>query len=317
MTQDYDDDEEPASAMCFSQFLPEESQAPPSAKLSEQDKLQNMDPSARSRLVTDLSRYILFKSLSNDPIDRTKLAKEAFPKNLQDARVTNAALQAATERMNQIFGLDVLKAPKSIVGNKTMPSKFKERLFVVNKIKDNEMGLHSKSLHGIHIDAMVEKGLLMLVLAFIYCKGEIKDHIRWLDGGVLYRLLHSVDENIPAEPAAEIKHKKEGGIGGIMSPSAMNMEENGGGSGGVGLTPDVDIALEKFVHLDYLVKKKFDRAGDGIGDDTFSYAIGPRAWLVVGERQIICFCAQVLDQEPDPTMLQELNNGNGEGKMEQ
>ena len=102
-----------------------------------------------------------------------------------------------------------------------------------------------------------------------------------------------------------------------MSPSAMNMEENGGGSGGVGLTPDVDIALEKFVHLDYLVKKKFDRAGDGIGDDTFSYAIGPRALLVVGERQIICFCAQVLDQEPDPTMLQELNDGNDEREIEE
>jgi hypothetical protein len=151
MTQDYDDDdEEHVSAMCFSQFLPEESQAPPSPKPSEQTKLQNMDPSARSRLVTDLSRYILFKALSNDPIDRTKFAKEAFPKNLQDTRVTNAALQAATERMNQIFGLDVLKAPKSILDNKTMPSKFKERHFVVNTIKDNEMGLHSKSLHGIH-----------------------------------------------------------------------------------------------------------------------------------------------------------------------
>jgi len=313
-----DNEEEPASAMCFSQCLPEQSQAPPSARQSEQTNLQSMDASARSRLVTDLSRYILFKSLSNEPIDRTKLVKEAFPKNLQDTRVTNAALQAANERMNSIFGLDIRKAPEVVINNKKMPTKFKERLFVVNKIKDDELGLHSKALHGSHIDSMVEKGLLMLVLAFIYCKGEIKDHMRWLDAGVLYRLLHSVDENIPAFPAAEIKHKKEGAIGGIMSPSVMNMEENGNGSGGVALTPDVDVALEKFVHLDYLVKKKFDRAGDGIGDDTFSYAIGPRALLVVGMKQIVCFCAQVLDQEPDPTMLQELNQGNEEEvEMEQ
>jgi len=316
MSQDFNEEEE--TAMCFSQCVPEQSQsqAPPSARQSEQANLQNMDASARSRLTTDLSRYILFKSLSNEPIDRTKLVKEAFPKNLQDTRVTNAVLEAANQRMNHIFGLDIRKAPDVVIQNKHMPSKFKERLFVVNRIKDNELGLHSKALHGFHIDSMVEKALLMLVLAFVYCKGEIKDHMRWLDAGILYRLLNSVDENIPAFPAAETKHKKEGAIGGIMSPSAMNEEESRHGSGGVGLTPDVDVALEKFVHLDYLVKRKFDRAGDGIGDDTFSYAIGPRALLVVGMKQIVCFCAQVLDQEPDPTMLQELNQGD-EGEVVQ
>jgi L-ectoine synthase len=175
MSQDFNEEEE--TAMCFSQCVPEQSQsqAPPSARQSEQANLQNMDASARSRLTTDLSRYILFKSLSNEPIDRTKLVKEAFPKNLQDTRVTNAVLEAANQRMNHIFGLDIRKAPDVVIQNKHMPSKFKERLFVVNRIKDNELGLHSKALHGFHIDSMVEKALLMLVLAFVYCKGEIKD----------------------------------------------------------------------------------------------------------------------------------------------
>ncbi len=60
--------------------------------------------------------------------------------------------------------------------------------------------------------------------------------------------------------------------------------------------------------MDYIVKKKFDSQGDGTGvvDEAFSYAIGPRALIVVGLKQIVHFCADILEQKPDPTMLQEL-----------
>jgi len=291
-----------SQAFSFSQQVPEPSQAPPDARPSETNNLANMDPSARSRLITDLSRFMLFKALSGEPIDRSKLAKESFPKNLQNARVVNAAVKAASTRMQDVFGLSVKRAPESILTNKQMPSKYKERLFVVNEIQDDESGSHSKALHGIHLSSSIEKGLLMLVLAFIYCKGEVKDHMRWLNASALFRLLHSVDENIAAEPAAEGKNKRES----ISSPLAVN-----GDAPGVALTPDVDALLEKFVHIDYLVKHKFEGVGDGTPEDnTFLYAIGPRALLVVGLKQIICFCAQVLDQEPDQTMLQELSQAN-------
>ena len=280
---------------------PEPSQAPSEARQSERAKLANMEASARSRIVTDLSRYILFKSLSGEPIDKTKL-KEAFPDNLKDSRVTNAAVEEVNVRLQNIFGMSIQRCPEAISGNKLMPSKYKERYFVVNKISDDENGSHSKALHGVHIDSRVEKGLLMLILAFIYCKGEMREKTRWLDASVLYRLLNSVDENIPAEPADHRRQKKES-IGGITNASSC--VGGPGAATGVGLTPDVDIALEKFVHADYLVKKKADN-GDGASDQSFQYAIGPRSLLVVGLKQIICFCAQVLDQEPDPTMLQEV-----------
>jgi hypothetical protein len=292
----------------FSQMEPDlhTSMAPTASKAAERNRLAEMEPAARSRLITDLSRHILFKSLSGDPIDRTKLAKEAFPDNLQDSRVTNASVEMAAERMQAIFGFHIKKVPDSIKNNKNIPNKYSDRLFVVNQIKDDEHGSHSKKLHGYHIDSSVEKGLLMLVLAFIYCKGEVKDSLRWLNAGVLYRLLHSVDENIPATPSADARNtKKRESIGGITSPATG---VDGNTAAGVGLTPNVDLALERFVHMDYIVKKKFDSQGDGTGvvDEAFSYAIGPRALIVVGLKQIVHFCADILEQKPDPTMLQEL-----------
>ena len=287
---------------------PEPSQAPPISKPAERTRLAGMDDRARSLIVTDLSRYLLFKSLSNEPIDRTKLAKEAFPDNLQDSRVTNATLEMATQRLQSVFGFDVRQVEDHVKKNKNMPNKYKDRLYVVNQIKDDDYGSHSKKLHGYHVDSCVEKGLLMLVLAFIYCKGEVKDSMRWLDANVLYRLLHSVDENIPATPTLEQKNRNalRESIGGITSPAAAAAASSGELSG-VGLTPNVDVALDKFVHSDYIVKKKFEQNnGDAAVEDTFHYAIGPRALLVVGLKQIVHFCADILEQQPDPTMLQEL-----------
>ena len=43
-----------------------------------------------------------------------------------------------------------------------------------------------------------------------------------------------------------------------------------------------------------------------------AYAMGPRAVLEVGQRQIIYFCANVLDEEPDPTMLAEVDGDDDE-----
>jgi len=168
----------------------------------ETSNLANMAAAARSRLITDCSRFMLFKALSVQPIDRSKLAKECFTENLQNARVVNAtAVKAVSTRMQDVFGLSVKRAPHSILTNTQMPSKYNERLFVVNDIQD----------------FMIERGLVMLVLAFIYCKGEVKDHMRWLSTSVLFRLLHSVVENTAAEPVVEGKNKREC-IGSISSP---------------------------------------------------------------------------------------------------
>jgi hypothetical protein len=36
------------------------------------------------------------------------------------------------------------------------------------------------------------------------------------------------------------------------------------------------------------------------------YAMGPRAAMEVGRKQVIYFCAEILDEEPDPTMLRDV-----------
>lgn len=297
--------EDQLSQFQFSQVIPDQSDGPPSARAYEQNNLSNLDAATRSRMITDLSRLILFKALSGEPIDRTKLAKEAWGDRFATTKSLNAALDKSVERMKNVFGMDVKRVTESQL--KYLPNKFKDRFYVVNCVKDDEYGSHSKALHGIHLDSAVEKGLLMLILSFVYCKGEVHDHIRWIPAGVLFRLLHTVDENIPAEPAV-VKNKRES-IGDLASPSANSRNKSG-----IELTPDVDILLEKFVYMDYLMKKKADKntggnaAAETSDENAILYAMGPRALLEIGRKQIIYFCAEVLDEQPDPTMLQELED---------
>lgn len=300
------DDDQHLSQFQFSQVVPDQSEGLPSVRPFEHNNLTSLDPDTRSRIITDLSRLLLFKALSGEPIDRTKLAKEAWGDRFPNNKVMSAALDKSVERMRNVLGMDLKRVAEGQLKN--LPAKYKERMYVVNNIKDDESGSHSKALHGVHLDSAIEKGLLMLILAFIYCKGEVQDHVRWIPAGVLFRLLHTVDENIPAEPAA-MKNKRDS-IGDLTSPGANTRNKSG-----LGLTPDVDTLMDKFVHLDYLVKKKADKnaanAAANLEENSFLYAMGPRALLEIGRKQIIYFCAEVLDEQPDPTMLQELEEEDG------
>merc|ERR1719491_240504 len=142
--------------------------------------------------------------------------------------------------------------------------------------------------------------------------------MRWLSVSVLYRLLNSVDEYIPSEPPSS----ETGGKGSRRSsledgtPRSTRRRTNGNTSG-VALTPNVDILLDKFVLMDYLLRKKEEknpRDGQVAEDsDGIYYAMGPRAAMEVGRKQIVCFCAEILDERPDVTMLTEIeDDGNGE-----
>ena len=77
-------------------------------------------------------------------------------------------------------------------------------------------------------------------------------------------------------------------------------------------TPSIDVALERFVALDYLLKQKIDvesHTQSSVTEDALvQYSMGPRAAMEVGRRQVIFFCAEILDEQPDPTMLLEIAN---------
>lgn len=313
----------PQSQFTFSQIDPDQSQFLDAARETEKNKLSGLGPVARNRIVTDLSRLLLFKALNNEVIDKTKIVSEVLgsDENLKKARVQNAVLEEATERLQNVFGFGVRRVPEKM--EEDLPARFKNRLYLLNDVADDSHGTHSLNIHSSHVDSTIEKGVLMMVLAFAFCKGSSQvrsgqmkgagKKTRWITEHHLYGLMHRVDENIPSEPPSvegKKRSRHSSGGGGRMSLSP----EDASGGGGVGQTPDIDVLLEKFVARDYLLRDKIDEpSGEGsasfAGEDgkVVAYAMGPRAAMEVGRKQIIYFCSNVLDEQPDPTMLAEVD----------
>jgi hypothetical protein len=302
----------------FSQVGPDQSQTLEAARDHELRKLNDLNPTARNRIVTDLSRMLLFKGLSGDAIDRTKVVAEAMGDHKD--RVASAVLSEAESRLHDVFGFAVRRVPAKM--EQDLPSRYKNRLYLINDVADDEHGTHSLNIHSSHLDSSVEKGVLMTILAFAFCKGSSQvrsgamkgagKKTRWITEHQLYSLLHRVDENIPSEPPSTDGKKRsrlssEGSGRKSLSPTDTD------GDGGVGQTPDIDALLEKFVQLDYLLRDKIEepdgRESSQAGEDgkVTAYAMGPRSAMEVGRKQIIYFCSNILDEQPDPTMLAEVD----------
>jgi hypothetical protein len=298
--EEEDDNHDKGGMMMFSQQAPEPSQSMAPAKANERAKLKSLNNAIQQKAITDLSRLLLFKAFAGEPIDRLKCAKEVLGDFKGADRVTSAVYEAAVQRLEAVFGFEVKPAPAS---TGKLPAKFKDRYYVINTIPD-ESGQHFRSILSEHEDAAIERGLLMMILAFFFCKGSPRaDGSRWLADDILYRLLNSVDENIPASPpnTAALKGSKKSG----SSPMSSSRARSFGGKGMS--TPNVDQLLERFVHMDYLLMEKTTPTA-GADETTTIYAMGPRSLLEIGKKQVIYFCAELLDEAPDPTMLAEIES---------
>lgn len=304
----------------FSQQPADKSQNIDVARTSESKKLSDLNPTTRNKIVTDLSRLLLFKALGmKDPIDRTKVCAEACG---ETKGVSKAALNEADKRLKDVFGFGVKHVNEKM--QEDLPARFKNRLFLINEVVDDDVGTHSLNLHSAHKEPMTEKGVLMVVLSFAFCKGtsavrsgQMKGagkKTRWITEHHLYSLLHRVDENIPSEPPSAEGRKKS------RSSSSGRQSLGGGNDGGVGETPDIDALLEKFVAQDYLLRDKIEEgeemAGKSEDGKVIAYAMGPRAAMEVGRRQVVYFCSNVLDEQPDPTMLAEIDEDDEESEEE-
>lgn len=287
----------------FTSQVPEMTQDIIEAKSHERMNLMQMSENQREKVICDLSRLVLFKALAGDAIDRSKCLKEAGIST--DTRISSAAFDEVKVRLNNCFGFEVKRIPTWMERVKGVSKLQKDRYYVTNGIESD--GSHSKALHAVHEHSSIEKGFLMVVLGFVYCKGDSRnDGSRWLHDKDLYALLHRLDENIPPDPPA-INSKRSKTAHASMSQVSSRFD----GGAGVAQTPDVDALLCKFCHQDYLLKEKateqqIAESSGTINEDSCFYAMGPRAAIEIGRRQVIFFCGEILDEEPDPTMLLEL-----------
>jgi len=181
-------------------------------------------------------------------------------------RVTTAALQHVNHRLRGLFDFEMQSPPAYL---KHLTASKLKHMYLINICEDT--GEHSKALHRGH--GAAERGLLMTILALCYCHGW------WIRADDLYSHLHALDENIPKEPAVA----KSQTVHGVWN---------------------VDSLLKQFVKKDYLSTRKDETNPNDMNPMT-EYGLGPRAALEIGRPQVVHFCAEVLGQQPDPTMLAE------------
>jgi hypothetical protein len=310
--------------MQFSQIIPDKSQSIPNAKPREVQKLASLEPALVQRLVTDLSRILLFKGLNGDVIDRKKVLAEVLGDQKELRGVQSALLNEARDRLQHIFGFALKRIPSHM--EDVLPGKFKDRLYLINNITDDEYGTHSVNIHSVHEDTSIEKGVLMIVLAMAFCKGNpvrsgtmkgAGRNTRWISEGQLYALMNRVDETLPGDPPGPARKKqRRESSGGRASLGGSGSQEEG-----LGQTPDLDVLLDKFVQADYLLKDKVDESdvirGSNSEEKVVAYAMGPRANMEIGRKQLVMFCADLLGEQPDPTMLQEIEEDEDESSEEE
>lgn len=289
---------------CFSQQNPEFSQTVLPERANERRNLDYMDRDARDKALASLSRLILFKALDHEPIDRVKTIKDAGLSGGPN-KISTAAYQEVASRFQNVFGFEIKQTPQFMQKYKTLPQRFKERYYVVNTVQDTDDGAHSRAIHSVLKTSKIEKGVLILTVALIFCKGENRaDGSRHLLARELYRLMHAVDENIPEEPPAQGTARAKTAAGTNNGNHKLQGSANS-------CTPNLDVMLEHFCHADYLIKEKateenFHSMPMEEGD--VLYSMGPRAALELGRKQIITFCAEILNEEPDPSMLREIED---------
>lgn len=298
----------PGTAMQFSQIEAEDSQAVPRTKgFEEQLFTQQLSEAVQEKAIKSLSRLILFKALAGECIERRKCLEEVNADDWAHGNkrsLTSVAFSRAVERVEETFGFKVAGIPPEIAG--ALPSRFKDRYYVINAMEDPD-GNQSKKLHSSF--GCKDKALLMTILSFAFCKGTMRQNvgeriegIRWISDQALYRLLNCVDERISDQPP---------------DPSNSTGKSTAANQRRSEFTREIDATIDRLVHMDYILKEKGNpeniTSTPNNNEQRFSYAMGPRSLLEIGRKQLLYFTAEVLDEEPDPTMLAALNNESNAG----
>ncbi|CAM9330417.1 unnamed protein product [Choristocarpus tenellus] len=132
------------------------------------------------------------------------------------------------------------------------------------------------------------RGLLMVILALIYCNKD-----RQIPEDVLFKRLNELDKRIPDHV------EKKGGKTAKKAKTDAVVD-------GLG---DVHEQIANFVKQHYLQKKTIVCPSAGEDDVNMAcYTMGARAYLEVGRRQIVTMLAETLGQSVDRAALEEMSD---------
>jgi hypothetical protein len=289
---DEEEEEDIQATMQFSQIETEEYVAPKKCNDSEEYYFAELNEAVQEKAIKTLSRLILLKALAGECIVKSKCLEESGidweGHGNKKRAITNVAFSRAEERVEETFAFKVAAVPPDMI--EALPSKFKDRYYVFNVLEDAD-GTQSKKLH--FSVGCKERGVLMAILSFAFCKGTMRqapgeriEGIRWISDQALYHLLNHADERISDTPP---------------DPKSSSTTGN---QRRTDFTREVDTMIDRFAQMDYLLKEKGNPDGPTPANEQgFSYAMGPRSVLEIGRKQLLYFTAEVLDEEPDPTML--------------
>ena len=129
---------------------------PVASQNSQKHTLSRLSELERETLIMTTARVILFLGNNHMPLDKKKVvdvAMKQYMANHDTAKpplVTNAVFSEASQRVHDIYGYVVRRAP---IDKMDLAKKYEERYYLINPIRDTS-GVHSKAIHiNIHSGA--------------------------------------------------------------------------------------------------------------------------------------------------------------------
>ena len=251
-------------------------------------------------------------------------------------KINNVIFKEASDKLRALYGWELVQPPDYM--KDSLPTRYAERFYAVNNPVGDEDGEQAGKLHD-RFDSGVN-GLLITVLMIIYNKGELrndtknKSNFKWLTEEVslctfrfslfpvsfssllLLLLLLFPPTSVPFRsaytkaPLLKSLQSLLKTLNQIDDSIPESLSSSKRGSAEIeGLGTDMQTLLTRFVEQDYLIKDKVKVEDDSSG---VYYTLGPRAALEVGRKQLIFFAANLLGEQPDPTMLHELEGSSDE-----
>ena len=131
----------------------------------------------RSKLVSKAMRYLVMMGNAGEPIKGTAFREAVLGEEYRKKqKVAKTVLDEAALNIENLFGYQLHQAP----ADHFTQSKFKDSYYLVNKIRD---GAHCARVNA--TDGAATRGLLMVVLSFVYCSNYDNSNHKVAGGGWL------------------------------------------------------------------------------------------------------------------------------------